>query len=149
MGNLPMLSYISNPQLADWAWRTYGRMPMPVDAAVGVTKDEKIVGVALFQNYNGYNVEFSYYGADTLRPGVVRVLARFVLAKFNPARVTISTAQSNKRILRFLSGIGASYEGLMKNYYGRGDGKASTAVRFCLPRPLIEKIARLEKRTAA
>ena len=76
---------------------------MPVDAAVGVYRDGYIVAAGIFQHFNGYNVEFSYYGRDTLTPTIARVMARFALERFNPSRVTMTTAQANKRILRFLS----------------------------------------------
>jgi hypothetical protein len=122
---------------------------MAVDAAIGVLKDNHVIGVAVFQNFNGHNIEFSYYGTNTLTLGSVRWFARFGLNVFNPMRCTITTSQANKRILQFLSAMGASYEGLMKDYYGSDGTKASTAVRFCISRPLIEKLARVEGRTVA
>jgi RimJ/RimL family protein N-acetyltransferase len=116
--------------------------PMPVDAAVGVI-DEKsggLVGAAIFQNFNGNSLDFSYYGERTLSLGITRALARVALS-MGAARVTIMTSKKNKRILRWLPKIGCKLEGTSRRYYGHRDESRSTAVRFVLFAEDLQRIA--------
>lgn len=126
--------------VAAWAWKTFGFRPMPVDRALGIVDRGNVVGALVFQNFNGSNVDFSYYGPHTATLGIMRNAALYALSEFNPTRVTVMTAKTNKSIVRFLSRVGAKFEGVMHGYYGPA-GPASKAVRFMLDRSLIEKLA--------
>lgn len=131
--------------VSQWAWRTFGFRPMPIDRAVGLVDAGQIIGAVIWQNFNGHNVDVSYYGPGTVTPGVARAVARFTLREFDPARVTVMTAKANKRIARFFTRIGAKFEGVMRDYYGRDGSGQSSAVRFVLTRDAVERIAQSKR----
>lgn len=114
------------------------------DRAVGILDDtEALVGVALFQNWNTVNVDFSYYGDGTLSLGTCRGLARYGLETFNLQRATTLVPQKRKHHLRTVQKFGFKYEGTMRRYYGSADNVRNTAVRFVMFREQIEKFARV------
>lgn len=106
--------------------------------------DGKFAGAVLFHNWNGYNVELSYFGKGTMSAGIVRCLARFILVTFSPSRLTVVTSKRNKRLLRSFQRLGFKLEGLQHCYYGHKDCTRNTGVRFMMPRLRIEELARLE-----
>lgn len=131
-------------EVAAWAFSTFGVHPMPVNKAFGVVGSDKIVkGAILLQNFNGINVELSYYGPNTLSSGIVRAVARVILAEFNAARLTVVTSKRNKRMLKALSRFGFSIEGSQRRYYGHKDCQRNTGVRFVMFHETICKLARM------
>lgn len=131
--------------MADWAFRTHNLVPTKFDAAIGVVElDGKIVGAGLYQNFNGNNVEGSYYGRRTLSPGIVRALFSVALA-FNPSRLTIVTSKKNRRLVRFLQRLGFALEGAQRRYYGQRDCARNTGVRLVMFRERIDEIAGLPR----
>ena len=128
-------------RVAAWAFRTYQFRPTPFDSAIGVVEpDGRLVGAGLFQNYNGANVEFSYYGRRTLTAGIIRALFR-VAAAFDPSRLTVVTAKKNRRLIRALQKIGFKLEGAQRRYYGTRDCARNTGVRLVMFREQIDAIA--------
>lgn len=129
-------------QVADWACKQHQVFRMPINAAFGViTPQGELVGAALFQNYNGNSVDFSYYGRNTLTLGIMRSMARAVLQLFGPVRVTIMTSKKKKHMLRWLPKVGCKLEGVSRCYYGRADNNRNTAVRFVLFADALENLA--------
>lgn len=138
-------------QIAEWAFSTFSRFPMPVDRAYGVvSKEGALKGAILFQNFNGNNVELSYYGENTLSAGIVRSIARAIIAEFNAARLTVVTSKRNKRLMRALKRLGFKEEGTQRRFYGHRDCVKNTGVRFVIfheeicrvagVQPVIEKV---------
>jgi len=116
-----------------WAFEKFKIFKMPVNMAIGViTPEGKIVGAALFQNFNGYNVELSYYGPKTLKLGIVRALFQTALFTFKATRLTVVTSQRNRAFMRGLQKIGFRLEGHQRCYYGVDDNKRNTGVRFVM-----------------
>jgi RimJ/RimL family protein N-acetyltransferase len=129
--------------VAAWAFAQWGLHPTKVDRGFGVIgKDGKIHGAILLQNFNGTNIELSYYGPRTLSPGIVRSIARTVILEFNAARVTVVTSKKNKRLMRSLSRFGFKLEGSQRRYFGQRDCSRNTGVRFVLFCEQIERLAR-------
>ena len=131
--------------VASWAFQKFNVFPMPVNKGIGVinTKTGEIVGAILFQNFNGYNLELSYYGQNTLTPGIVRTLARIAILEFNVSRVTVTVSKKKKRLIRSLHRFGYKLEGSQRRYYGARDCFRNTGIRFVLFREQIERLARL------
>lgn len=102
--------------------------------------DGKLVGAGLYQNFNGSNIEGSYYGRGTLTPGIVRGLVKGALA-FDPSRLTVVTAKKNRRLIRALQRIGFRLEGAQRCYYGMRDCARNTGVRLVMFREDMDKIA--------
>lgn len=132
--------------VASWAFTTFDLFPTPVNRALGIVNKNKIVvGAILLQNFNGINIELSYYGPNTLSVGIVRAIARIIAGQFNAARVTVVTSKRNRRLINSLLKFGFCLEGIQRRYYGFEDNKRNTGVRFVMFRDAIDKIANLPK----
>ena len=132
----------SDELIAAWAFATFKFYPMPVDKALGIlSSDGKVVGAALFQNFNGSNVELSYCGPKTLTLGIVRALAQVIVTHFDAARLTVVTSKRNKAFMRGLLKIGFKLEGHQRCFYGREDSNRNIGVRFVMFRDRINQLA--------
>jgi RimJ/RimL family protein N-acetyltransferase len=118
--------------------------PMKYDKAIGVLSNGALAGAIVLHNWNGWNLELSYYGKRTLTAGIVRCLARFAICTFDLSRVTVVTSKRNRRLMRSLQRIGWRIEGIQRCYYGVNDTVRNTGVRFVMFREQIEKIAHLK-----
>lgn len=128
--------------VSNWAFTTFGFFKTPVNKAIGVvTSDGKLVGAILFQNFNGVNVELSYYGPRTVTFGIVKAIARVSVGTFNASRVTVVTSKRNKRLMRGLLKIGFKLEGAQRCFYGPEDTNRNTGIRFVMFRDRINQLA--------
>lgn len=136
-------------RVAAWAFRTYQFRPTPFNSAIGVVdSDGKLIGAGLYQNFNGSNVEGSYYGRQTLTAGIVRALVKGALA-FDPSRLTVVTSKKNRRLIRALQRIGFRLEGAQRRYYGHRDCARNTGVRLVMFREEMDRVAGTSKATIA
>ena len=127
--------------VAVWCWNEFKIRPMPADAAIGIVRNNRLVGAAVFQNFSGYNVELSYYGPQTFSAGIARALARYAIERFNVDRLTMRTNRRNASILKMFHRFGFKLEGVQHRYYGAfGD-----AAVFVLFREDLERIGGLSK----
>ncbi len=127
--------------VADWAFHTFQLVPTQFNLAVGVVAQDQLVGAILVQNWNGVNLEVSYYGQRTLTPGIVRSIARMVWGTYHPSRVTVVTSRSNRRLIRSLQRLGFCLEGTQRRYYGDRDCRRSTGVRLVMFRERVAELA--------
>lgn len=135
--------------VADYLTKLHGWKSNIYNRVIGLLdKDGMLKGGVIFTNWNGSNVELSYYGQDTLTLGVVRCLACFILHTFDPARLTVTTSKRNKRLIKAILKIGFKLEGTQRCYYGKQDITRNTGVRFVMFRDGIETIARFKPRKA-
>src|SRR6202790_4989427 len=108
-----------NERVAAWAFETFGYFPTPVNMAIGIIHPEKgLVGAILLQNFNGTNLELSYYGANTVTAGIVKTIAKIVIHEFNASRLTVVTSKRNHRIIKALPRFGFRLEGAQRRFYG-------------------------------
>jgi RimJ/RimL family protein N-acetyltransferase len=115
--------------------------PTPFNSAIGIVDpDGRLAGAALFQSFNGFNLEISYYGRKTFTAGILRALAR-AAANFNPSRLTATTSKKNRRFIRGLQKIGFRLEGAQRRYYGMRDCPRNTGVRLVMFREQLDQIA--------
>lgn len=128
--------------VASWVYQTWGLFPMRIDRAYGILGGNGLKGAILLHNFNGTNLELSYYGPRSLTPGIARAIAKAVVAEFNAARVTVVTSKKNKRLMRAILKFGFKLEGAQRRYYGHQDCNRNTGVRFVMFREQIDKIAR-------
>lgn len=89
--------------------------------AVGILDEGTLVGAALFQEYNGHNVEVSYYGPNTMTLGIVKGLASAAVKALGVERITARTSIRNKKMTRGIKGVGFVYEGIQRKFYGNDD----------------------------
>ena len=133
--------------VAEWAFRTYNRFPMPVDRALGIVEDGQLVGAALFTSYNSMNAELSYYGKNTVTVGIIRALAKVALYELRLARCTVIVPKRPSFLLKKLTKFGFRYEGVQRRHYGPTDSPRHTGCRFVVFREDMLKLAavRIEK----
>jgi RimJ/RimL family protein N-acetyltransferase len=140
---MPYGLIIDNDQMiAAWAYDRFNIYPQPVNKAFGILdRYGNLIGGILFQNFNGCNVELSYYGPNTLTPGIVRAIARTAIEFFNAARLTVVTSQRNRRLIKSLLKIGFKLEGIQRCFYGHEDNKRNTGVRLAAFRDRLSRVA--------
>jgi hypothetical protein len=127
--------------VAVWCWNEFRLTPMPVNAAIGIVRSNRLIGAAILQNWSGFNVELSYYGPQTFSAGIAKTLARYVVERFNIDRMTMRTNRKNSSILKMFQRFGFKFEGVQHRYYGPfGD-----AAVFVLFREDLERIGGLVK----
>ena len=132
-------------RVAAWAFAAFQRYPTKVDRCLGIVgPDKNLIGAILLQNFNGTNIELSYYGPRTLSLGIVRAIGKIVSLEFNAARLTVVTSKKNKRLMRALQRLGFHLEGAQRRYFGHRDCSRNVGVRFVLFREEIDRIARIE-----
>lgn len=108
-------------RVAEWAWETFKMTPVRYDMAVGVIRDNTLVGAVMFHAYSGPDIELSYYGPHTMTLGLARAMARVAVDYFGVSRVTARTSRKNKTMTRGIKKIGFQYEGIRKHGYGAED----------------------------
>jgi hypothetical protein len=126
--------------VARWIWSNYRLIPMPVNRCFGLMVDGALVGGFMFQNFNGYNVEFSIYGKHTPTLGIMKYAIRVALEVFKVERITFFIPRNEKRRAAWLKRMGCIHEGNCRRYYGRSEGSKDTAMRFAIFRENLEKI---------
>lgn len=136
-------------QVAKWAFKTFNRFPMKVDRAFGIVDNSELVGAALFSSYNSMNAELSYYGKNTVTPGIARALARIALYELHLARCTVIVPKRPSFLLKKLVKFGFRYEGVQRRHYGPTDSPKHTGCRFVVFREDIEKLAAHQVRKVA
>jgi len=132
-------------EVAEWCLRAFNLFPMPYNLALGILdrdRDNALVGAAIFDQWNGHNIELSYYGPRTPTAGIVRALARAAL-HFNVQRLSMRTASVRGPLIKQLSKLGFEIESVERHFYGY----EKHAVRLVVFRPQIEKTARLDTPT--
>ena len=131
----------ADADVARWVWAAYRLRPITLDRAIGILDDSgKIVGAILLSNHNGFNVDFGYYGRNTITVGICRWIAQLGMT-MNISRATMLTPKKNKPILKFWAAIGGHLEGVSRRYYGDEDCPRNTAVRFVVFREQLKRFA--------
>ena len=141
------LLFDADEVVTSWVFTTYNKVPFKVDRALGVLEDGKLVGAALFSSYNTMNADLSYYGKNSITPGITKALARIALYELRLARCTVIVPKRPSYLVRKLgSGLfGFRYEGVQRRYYGPTNSDRHTGCRFVLFREDMEKL--LNERT--
>jgi hypothetical protein len=91
----------------------------PFMAMASVNDRNDIVGVVIFNNFDGANIDITAVGKGAWSPGVVKAICQYVFDQLGCARITAKTHRSNKRVCRLLAKH-AKYETPLKHWYGVG-----------------------------
>lgn len=112
-------------EVAAWAGAQLGvKFVQPLSAIGVVNADGALVGASVFNDYYpGGNLEWTYVGPGSLKPRVLKDLARYAFIDLGAARVTAKTRRSNAIVRKLLPHAGFAYEATQKRYFGpeRGD----------------------------
>lgn len=104
--------------VADWYVKKWGNL-LPWQYAIGILDKEGLLcGAAIFHNYNGSNIEFSYYGPHTITKTVVLGIAYFTFKQLKVNRVTVSVPRRNRQLVKSLPPFGFKMEGVLRHFYG-------------------------------
>ncbi len=113
------LVYGRHDDVAEWVSERIGTIIAKPYVAIGATRDgETLCGGAVFNNYNGSNVDISLASDRCLTKGTIRGIFHYCFVQSKVLRVTAATRRSNKKMRRILRKFGFEFEGIAKQYYG-------------------------------
>lgn len=91
----------------------------PPYVCIGFSKDGKtLCGGAIFNNWNGANIEVSIYGPGALTRRSIAVVCRYAFLQAGASRMSAKTRRSNKRMQALLPRLGFTFEGSQKRFFG-------------------------------
>jgi hypothetical protein len=105
--------------VANWVGVNLGLTIVPPYTAIGGTLDgQSLVIGAVFNKWNGSNIEITLYGPGALRRGAIRAIYHYTFAQLGAQRVSATTRRSNKLMCRKLHKLSFEFEGVAKRFYG-------------------------------
>lgn len=117
--------------VADYVFNNLGLALVPPYTAIGGTKDGKTLCIgAVFNQFNGSNIEITLFGPGGLTRGNIRGVYHYIFEQLKVNRVSAKTRRSNKSMQRLLPRFGFKFEGISARYFG--PQKADDAIRFVL-----------------
>lgn len=103
----------------------------PPFAAIGWADDEKLIGAALFNDYNGSNIEIHICTTDKqMTRQMIRDVFDYVFVRSNCNRLTAKPHRKNKAVREIAERLGFVFEAALKNYYGPGRGNDAMVYRL-------------------
>lgn len=110
--------------VAKWVGANLGQVIVPPFVAIGFTEDgTSLCGGAVFNEWNGSNVEVTIYGPGALRRSAIQTVLRYAFRQIKANRLTARTKRSNRVMRRLLPRLGFRFECSMKHYYGPSRGE--------------------------
>jgi len=133
-----IIVYGQDALVGEWASKTLGREIVPPFVTMGFSRDgQNLHGAAVFNDWNGSNLEITIIGPGCLTRGNIRAVYSYVFGQIRANRLTAKTARNNKRMLRLLPRLGFTWESVAKRYFG--PEKRNDAIVFALFRENAEK----------
>lgn len=115
---------IDNKELVlRWLEAVHGYKIVEPCITIGIVDDKfhKMVGVAVFNNFEYKNIELSCVGRGVFNRQVCRMLAKVAFDDNNCERITVKVRADNEYVLKVAKKFGWKPEGRMRNYYGDTD----------------------------
>jgi hypothetical protein len=116
--------------VAEWASEQLKQPIVPPYVAIGFAKGDELDGAAVFNDFNGANIELTIYGPGCLTPATIKYVFEYAFRQLGVARVTARTRRGNAVMRKLLPRLGFSFEGTAKRYFGTD--KADDALLFAL-----------------
>lgn len=104
--------------VAKWASIKLGQQVCPPYLCVGFADQGVWQGAAIFNDYNGTNVELTIYGPGCLTREAIRFVFDYAFRQLHVLRVTARTRRGNADMRKLLPRIGFMFEGTAKRYFG-------------------------------
>lgn len=108
-------------KVCGWVQDQYQVRFLPPLTAIGITRHGQIVGAAVFNNFEGSNIELSCLGKGAFPRSICRLLARTAFEVNGCERVTIRVRADNAYVLKLAGKFGWVMEGVLRKYYGNVD----------------------------
>lgn len=125
-------------EVGAWAAQKIGIPLSPPFVAIGVADEKELRGAAIYNNWNGWQIEMSIYGPGCLTRGIIRsLLLAYPFDDIGAGRVTARTKRSNKAMQKLFPRLGFEMEGVLKRFYG--PTKADDAFIYRLDRQAAER----------
>ena len=97
---------------------------IPPYTSMGIVDDaDELVGAIIYNSYNKYDIEISFYGPGAMHRRFIRAAFAYPFEQLNVLRLTAKTKRSNKTMCKLLPRLGFVFEATLKNHFGptRGD----------------------------
>jgi RimJ/RimL family protein N-acetyltransferase len=117
--------------IADFVGRTLGITVHPPYSAIGFARNNELIGGAVFNEFNGWNIEVTLV-CPMFSRGTIRALVKYAFIQAGCGRMTAKTRRSNKRTCQILPKIGFKFEGIQARFFG--PQTADDAILFRLDR---------------
>ena len=113
------LIFNDDARVAGWVSERIGHPISPPYVAIGMTDDGRLYcGGAVFNCWNGANIELTIAMERPVTRGILRALYHYVFIQSKATRLSAHTKRSNKKVARLLPKLGFQFEGVAKRYYG-------------------------------
>ena len=113
------LVFNDDARVAEWVGGRLGQIISPPFVAIGMTDDDRLYcGGAIFNNWNGANIEITIVMERRPTRGIIRALQHYVFEQSKATRVTAHTKRSNKRVRKLLPRLGFKYETTRERFFG-------------------------------
>ncbi len=105
--------------VANWVSKNLGFPILPPYTAIGVEdQDGNPCGGAVFNDWNGSNLEITICGPGAMKRGIIRGVFHYVFIQLGASRLTAKTKRSNKPMRKMLHKFDFKFEAILKRYYG-------------------------------
>jgi RimJ/RimL family protein N-acetyltransferase len=99
--------------------------------AIGFLDDSGAVkGGAVFNNYNGSNIEVTVYAPRMAARGLIRAVLHYCFVQLGCNRLTARTRRNNKLAQKSLLRMGFAFEASLPLYYGPNKNDAAILYRM-------------------
>lgn len=99
--------------------------------AIGFMDDGgNVRGGAIFNHYNGSNVEVTVYAPKMAARGLIRAVLHYVFVQLKCNRLTARTRRDNKLAQKSLMRLGFKFEANLPLYYGPNKNDAAILYRM-------------------
>ncbi len=133
--------YDQSEAVARWAGERLGIENWGPCTAIGIVRDDHLVGAAVFNNYVWPNIEISF--VTTSRhwgtPQCVRAIMRYPFLQLGVRRLTSTTSEDNRPTRAFLLRMGFKQEGLHRDALPNGHAVSYGLLRADAERWLTEE----------
>jgi len=118
-------------EVAEWVGRNLNKPMIPPYTAIGWVDEAGTPKFgAVFNSWNGSNIEVTIYGPGALTRAVIRTVLAYVFNQVGANRLTATTERKNKRMRDLLPRLGFSFEFVQKQFFG--PNKRNDGVVFCM-----------------
>lgn len=105
--------------VAEWVGYGLGKSIHPPFTAIGwVDNQDRLRAGAVFNNWNGSNIEVTIYGPRGFGKQAIRTVFRYAFTQLRANRLTATTERANKTMQRILPRMGFKFESAQPKYYG-------------------------------
>lgn len=105
--------------VAEFVGKKLGVAFHPPFTCMGVVDDEGLlIGGAVFNGYNGFNIDFSMYAPGMVNKRFMRAFFDYPFNQLGVLRLSARTRRANKRVCDLLTRLGFKFEGVADRYFG-------------------------------